>query len=235
MSDESEFWEGVLQIERAGKGETEAWLYEKLAGKVIESLEKNFMRGYYASDRKNAFSKIMEMIPQGATIGYGDSITLHQIGIISELCNGNYNFIDPWEKGIDGEESMERRRKALTADVFLSGTNAITLDGKLVCIDGLGNRVAALIFGPRKVIVATGANKIVKDAESGIKRVLELSTPLNAKRHNLNIPCGMTGVCAHCRDEWKICRHTVIIDGELPKIYREPHTHVVIVGEDLGF
>jgi hypothetical protein len=130
---------------------------------------------------------------------------------------------------------MERRRKALTADVFLSGANAVTIDGKLVFIDGIGNRVAGLLFGPKRVIIAAGANKIVGDAESGIQRIKEVAAPLNAKRHSFHNPCGTSALCINCRGELKMCRQTVIIDGETPGIYPETHTHVVMVGESLGF
>ena len=125
----------------------ESWFYEKVAGKVISNLEKKHIKALYVSDREKAFSRIMEMIPEGATVGFGDSVTLYQLGIISELQTGKYNFINPWVKGISFEESLDLRRKALTADIFLSGTNAITLDGKLVNVDGLGNRVAGIVFG----------------------------------------------------------------------------------------
>ncbi|MDD4858618.1 MAG: lactate utilization protein [Dehalococcoidales bacterium] len=235
MPEEKSFWETIMPIDRTYNRDTEAWYFEQRCKKAIECLEKNYMKGYYAPDRKSAFATVMELIPPGSVIGYGDSVTLHQIGVIAELRTSKYNFIDPWEPGVSSEESMERRRKALTADVFLSGANAVTLDGKLIYIDGIGNRVAGLLFGPKKVIIAAGANKIVSDAENGIKRVKEIAAPLNAKRHTFRNPCGVTGFCNNCRGELKMCRQIVIIDGEHPGIYPETHTHVVMVGESLGF
>ncbi|MFC1974610.1 lactate utilization protein [Chloroflexota bacterium] len=227
----------MTRVDRAGRPEIKKWYHEQRAKRVIESLRENHVKGYYASDRQEAFSIIMGMIPKDAVISFGDSVTLYELGIISELSSGKYNFLNPWESGIDGEESMERRRRALLVDVFLSGINAITLDGKLVCMSGLGNNIAGMVFGPKKVIIAVGANKIVPNVEQALVRIRDIAAPLNAKRHNKEVnSCGRDAYCLdYCNAPRKQCQHLHIIHGEDPLGYPEPRLHVVIVGEELGY
>ena len=187
------------------------------------------------------------MIPEGVIVGTADSTTLIQMGVFSALRKrGKNDIINPFvrdAKGrllVDGEERQELMRKALLSDVFVIGTNAVTLDGKLVNTDGNGNRVAAMIFGPKKVIVVAGANKIVKDADAALKRVREYCAPRNVIRHGtkhrraefLDIPCAKTGVCVDCRHPMRICRYTTIIEGAMPQ-NRERMT-LILVGEALG-
>jgi len=210
------------------------WFYEALAKKTIDGLSRNRMRGWYVRNRGEALSLVMSFIPKGATVSFADSVTLYSTGIIEALREGDYKLIDGWEKGISLEEALYRRRQALFCDVFLSGSNAVTLDGKLVNIDGLGNRVAALIFGPTRVIVVAGINKIVKDVEAALKRIKRIACPLNAKRHGYQTPCTITGVCGDCKGEWRICNKTAIIEGESARFFPEPRIFVVIVGEELG-
>ena len=170
----------------------------------------------------------MGMIHEGATVVRGDSVTLEQIGVIEELRKRKqYKFINPMARTAEGlfvvdeETRMRQQREAFFADIFLTGTHAVTLDGKLDNIDGFGNRVAAMIFGPEKVIVVTGANKIVKDVNEAIERVRQIAAPLNAQRHYMkhqwpalgDLPCVRTGICVDCNHEWRICHITVIIEG----------------------
>ena len=218
----------IGQVEKIG-------FYEVLAKKTIDNLAKNDIKGIYAPDRTEALSLVMSLIPEGSIVSFGDSITLYEVGIIDTLKKSNCTFINPFEKGISVEESLERRRQALTCDVFLSGTNALTVDGKLVNIDGVGNRVASLIFGPPRVIVVAGVNKLVRDVDEAIKRIKGVACPLNARRHNYQIPCAVTGVCNECRGSSRMCRITVIIEGEKKACYPEPRMHVVIIGEELGY
>jgi len=146
---------------------------------------------------------------------------------------------------VTGDTRLEEMKKAMMADVFMSGVNAITEDGKIVNIDGVGNRVAPTIFGPKKVILAAGVNKIVKNIDEALKRVREISAPINGKSHvdkhnskNLaDLPCVKTGVCVDCFSIDRRCRYTVIIEGEKsPASVTDylPRIHVIIVGEELG-
>ena len=231
------------------------WYFEKSAQKAVKALKGNYFDAEYVPDRRQALTKVLEMIPAGGTIGCGDSVTLHQIGFIDWLKEQkehevfNPFFIKPFDftdKDSAGykTESFRIARKALTADVFCTGTNAITLDGKIVNIDGHGNRVAAMIFGPGRVIIVAGFNKIVKDVDEAIKRIHEWTAPINMKRHAYKhnyefiakLPCYVTGRCQNCHSEAKACCITTIIDGWSP-IVKSPINHphfIIIVGESLG-
>jgi hypothetical protein len=214
--------------------------------KVIDNLQKRYMNGCYAENREEALSIAMAMIPPGAVVARGDSMSVDQIGLLSEIAKRNQNkIIDPFktdEQGhwLEESERLRMQRETYFADVLVAGTNAITLDGKLVNIDGSGNRVSAIVFGPSKVVLIVGANKIVQDVEAGLERIHQYAAPVNAKRHVMKnhnpnfgtLPCAKTGICVDCRSEWKICNYTVIIEGALPK--HKGRINVILVGEALG-
>jgi len=223
------------------------WLYEERAKMVVANLQKRNINAQYDSSRQEALSVVLGMIPEGVTVARGDSVTLDQVGVTSELRKRKQNkFIDPFVTKPDGSWLLEREellrlmREAFSCGVFITGTNAITLDGKLVNIDGLGNRVAAMVFGPEKVIVVVGVNKIVKDVNEALERIHEVAAPINAKRHYLkhheeelgDLPCVRTGKCVDCNHDWRICRYTVIIEGSM--IEDKGRINVVLVGEELG-
>ena len=225
----------------------ESSYYEKLANRTIKNFIKKGINAYFAPNSQQACATIMEMIPEGAVVGTADSMTLLQVGVISALNQRQKNEIlnpfvrdDQGKLVVDGEERLEIMRKVFLSDVYVIGTNAVTLDGKLVNIDGNGNRVAPMIFGPRKIIVVVGANKIVKNVDEAINRIKEVCAPINATRHGLKhhrpefleLPCAKTGSCADCNHTWRICRYTTIIEGANPP--RKDCLHVVIVGERLG-
>jgi hypothetical protein len=223
------------------------WHYEQLAKKCIAGLAKYNISATLASDRDEARAQVLSMIPEGATVGIGDSVTLLECGIIQEVEeSGRYQVLNPFHTAEgtifypQGLEAIEVMRKALTCDVFITGTNAVTLDGKLVNIDGFGNRVAALIFGPRKRIVVVGANKIVANLDEALRRIKDIAAPLNAKRHGLKHgreepPCATTGTCSDCRTDQRICLYTTIIEFQRkPPPGREPRLNVVLVAEELG-
>ncbi len=219
----------------------EEWFNEKLVQRCLDALKRNNIPGYYAPDRSQALTQILSMIPSGVTIGVGDSVTLHQVGVIEELeKRGSHQIFNPFRK--EGEdhlpetmrELVEVGMKALSTDFFLSGLNAVTLDGKLVNTDGSGNRVTGFIFGPKKVIAVAGINKIVANVEEATTRIKNIAAPMNAYRHNIKHglegpPCSVTGACIDCRHQQRICCYTVIIEFQ-----RRPRIEVVIVGEELG-
>jgi len=225
-----------------------AWLHEERARTVIKNLQRKNINGQYVPSRKEALAAILGMIPPGVVVARGDSITVEQTGIITELKKRNQNrIIDPLEINAEGfyvnAEWEQRRiiaREVFSADMYLVGTNAITLDGKLVNIDGWGNRVSALIFGPEKVIVVVGVNKIVKDVNEALERIHNFAAPMNAKRHYLkhhrdefsDLPCVRTGRCVDCNHDSRICRYTVIIEGAMAR--DKGRINVMLVGEELG-
>jgi L-lactate utilization protein LutB len=222
-------------------------LYERLAKRAIENLNRRGINAQYAPGKKEALSMVMEMIPAGVTVGTADSMTLLQVGIISALKKrGQNDIFNPFERDAEGnrlfqgEQKEDLKRKSFFSDVFVVGTNAVTLDGKLVNTDAGGNRVAAMIFGPKKVIVVAGANKIVKDLEGALRRIREVAAPQNALRigtkhhsaEHMELPCATSGICTDCNHPRRICRYTTIIEGVSSE--HRGRINVVLVGERLG-
>ncbi|MDX9871344.1 MAG: lactate utilization protein [Clostridia bacterium] len=207
------------------------WHKEVLANKVVEALKKNNFEASYVSTKEEAQKLILELAQDSANIGIGGSNTIGQLGVIAELKKMGKEIYDHGAPGLSPEEKLGMRRKQQTCDCFLSSTNAVTLDGKLVNVDGTGNRVSAMIFGPQKVVVAAGFNKIVKDVDAAMTRIELEAAPLNNKRLNLPNPCAKTGICMDCALPSRICNVTAIIR----KKPSASDFHVIIVGEELGF
>lgn len=212
--------------------ESKEWYNEKLAHKVIESLEKNNISGFYVRTEEEAREKLLSMIPAGSKVGHGGSLTLEQIGVLQALRTGNYDFIDRRRPGISEEEQYKLRKESLFADVFVMSTNALTMDGKLVNIDGVGNRVAALIFGPPKVIIVAGINKVVPDMDAAVNRIKNYVAPIHARRGDRPLPCAKTGNCVDCRAPERICNVVVTIEHQYRK--NKDRITVIIVGKELG-
>ncbi|HBE78342.1 MAG TPA: lactate utilization protein C, partial [Firmicutes bacterium] len=146
------------------------WHHELLGKKVVAALEKNNFHATYCKTSDEAVPQILDLIPRDAVVGCGGSMTIHEMGLTEKLMERGNSILDHNQPGLDAAQKAEIRRKELTCDVFLTGTNALTLDGQLVNTDGAGNRVAAMIFGPGKVIVIVGSNKIVKDVAAAEAR-----------------------------------------------------------------
>jgi L-lactate utilization protein LutB len=212
--------------------EFQAWHNDALGAKAVEALSKNNFRATYVKTKQEAVDKVLSLIPEDAAVGFGGSWTTQaELGlhtILEKRGNTIYNHGKP---GLTMEESLAIRRKQLTCDVFLTSTNAVTLDGKLVNVDGSGNRVAAMIFGPKKVVIVAGVNKIVSDVAEAENRITLHAAPLNNKRLNKAHPCTATGICMDCQAPDRICNVTTIIRKSMPAT----EMHIVIVGEELGF
>ncbi len=220
-------------------------IYERLAKRAIEAFARRDIKAYFVRDRAEALSSILEMIPEKASIGIGDSVTMEQIGIREKLEERGHEIFNPFLFHPDGrfvdppEVRIQKMRQALCADYFLAGSNAITLDGKIVNIDARGNRVAGIIFGPRKVILAVGANKITENAEEAIRRVKNVATPLNSERHFLanrvpiELPCAQCGRCIDCSSPGRFCCYVSIVEYQR-STYKGDRLHLFIVGEELG-
>jgi hypothetical protein len=206
------------------------WYYEKLAERTIAALKKNHFEAQYVSKASEALEGIWKMIPEGATVGVGGSLTLNQIGFQEAVEKRPVKFLNPFAKGLSPEEMMKIRREILTADFFVGSSNAVTEDGKLFNIDATGNRVAPMMFGPKKVVLICGVNKIVKDLQEAHTKVQEWTSPMNVKRLGYKPPCGQTGVCVDCSAPDRICNAYVV----LAKKPRLTDYMVYIVGEFLG-
>lgn len=198
--------------------------------KLMKALTKREIISHYADNREEAISIIMDLIPESCLVGIGGSSTIDNLQLQESLHEKGCEILWHWQAK-DREESMLIRHKALEADVYLCSTNAITVDGKLVNIDGTGNRVASMVFGPKKVVFAVGINKIVEDLEAAFQRVKGVACPLNAKRLKLNTPCALSGQCNDCESPDRMCKVTSIIEGKTKGV----EMHVVIIGESLGY
>ena len=222
----------------------QAWVKEKAeksALKCIEALKKNNLNGYYFSNQKEALEHILATIPPAATVGFGDSETVYQIGLPGALHNRGQKLIspfwtdDPTTYVLPGaREALKVGKDALLTDFFIAGINAITVDGKILNTDAFGNRLAGIIFGPRKVILVAGTNKIVTNVEEAVERIRKVASPLNALRHRVehgmetDLPCAESGECFDC-DSCRACCFTLIIEQQL-----YPRIEVVLIGEKLG-
>ena len=200
---------------------------ELLAQKVIKGLESRNMSGYYASDREEAKKLALSLIPEGSLITMGGGQSVWDIGLPQALKEGNYNFLD--------RNLVEDKRAAMLAaydaDVFLASANAITEDGVMVNIDGNANRVSALAFGPKKLVLIVGMNKVCPDVDAAMKRARNVAAPINAQRFGLSTPCAKTGSCMNCKSPDTICCQFLVT-----RFSR--HTgriHVILVNDNLGF
>ncbi|QSX06352.1 lactate utilization protein [Sedimentibacter sp. zth1] len=203
--------------------------YKIQANTIIKNLNKRFMEGYYCKTKEEAKTKVLSLISENSSVSWGGSMTLDEIGIKEALGNKNLNVINR-DNGKTPEEKKKLMKDALTCDYFLTSTNAITLDGELINIDGNANRVAAICFGPENVIVVAGMNKVVANVETGIDRVHTNACAPNCIRFNLKNPCSVTGKCTNCIDT-SICAQMLIT--RLSKVHNR--IKVVLVGESLGF
>lgn len=198
---------------------------------VIKALEKRGMHGYYAEDGKEALAKIMEMIPEGSSVGRGGSETLNQLGVFEELHKGNYTCYEPFKEP-DPVKGKEIRRAIFSADFMLTSANAVTMDGEIVNIDGTGNRMAAVIWGPDTVIYVVGANKLVGSLDEAEARIKHDACPPNCIRLGKNTPCAITGKCGNCMSPGNtVCCHTVVTryNSVVDRV------HVILINEDFGF
>lgn len=211
--------------------EEKKWLIGQQIQRTLKALERNGFRCIYAPTRAEALSESLKLISKEAKVGIGGSVTIREIGLIDELCKRGNEVLETWKK-ITPEEDQAIRKGHLTCDIFVTSSNAITEDGNLVNADGTGNRVAAMIFGPPKVIVVAGVNKIVKDAHEGIERIRRVAAPMNVKRIGGKTPC-VIDVCnlEECTPPDRHC-HAITI---LEKRPTRTDTTVILVGEELGF
>jgi len=205
---------------------------EKVATKIIKNLEKRRMEGSYAPTAAQAGEEVIAKIPRGATVFRCGSMTSVGIGLWDAIAAlPEVKLIDPYRPELTPEEGMELRRQGLHADIMIASSNAITLDGRLVNLDGTGNRVAAMAFGPKKVILLVGMNKVVPDLETAMARVKHYAAPVNNIRLGLKNPCTETGLCSDCKTPQRICNIWSIIEGHMIQNY----IHVKLIGENLGY
>lgn len=204
--------------------------YEKRAQILIRNLRARHFDAWYFADREAALRKALELIPEGASVGWGGAMSAQQIGLIDSVNTGSYRAIDR-DKTSGPEERKAAMKQCLLADVFITGANALSLDGQMVNIDGIGNRVAAIVYGPETVIVIAGMNKVTDTLEDAVRRARTVAAPMNKQRFPAETPCEITGACADCKSEGCICNQILITRNCKPA----GRIKVVLVGEELGF
>lgn len=200
---------------------------EKLAQKVIKGLSSRNMTGYYASSAEEARKIALDLIPEGSTVTMGGGMSVHEIGLVDALKNGNYDFLDRDQ----AEDKRAAMLAAYDADFFLSSCNAITEDGVLINIDGNANRVSAICQGPKKVLFIVGMNKVCSDVDGAMKRARNVAAPINAQRFGLDTPCCKTGSCMNCKSPDTICCQFLVTRFSR----HADRIHVILVNDTLGF
>lgn len=228
------------------------WVLEQRANVVVAAMQRRHFNAQFVAGRAEALAAILALVPEGASVFRADSVTLDQLEVIPTLRARNANEIMwPQEKdgngiNIHGDYEVNKalyarlQRAVFSADVFLTGANAVTMDGKVISTDGGGNRVAPMIFGPGKVVIVVGVNKIVKDRDAAFARIRDFCAPVNVKRHldmhkrswYGELPCASTGICVDCDHPRRICNYTGILEGALPRF--KDRINVILIGEELG-
>ena len=200
---------------------------DKLAEKIIAGLASRNMTGYYVQTKEEALTKALELIPEGSKVTKGGSMSVLEIGLDKALKEGNYDYCDR-------DATTDKRAAELfaySADVFLGSTNAITEDGVLINIDGNSNRVSAYAFGPKKLVLIVGMNKVAGDVDAAMKRARNEAATINAQRFGLQTPCSKTGACMDCKSPDTICCQFLITRFSRHK----DRIHVILVNDSLGF
>ena len=207
------------------------WHNETIGLKVVEVLKTNGFSALYCKTGEDASEFIMNNVHKGDKVGFGGSMTVKDLGIQQKVKSMGGLVLDHNVPNLSLEEKMETMRGELLCDVFLCSSNAVTLQGELVNIDGVGNRVAAMSFGPKKVIVVVGINKICKNEATAFERIEQIVAPMNCKRLNMPNPCTKTGTCSDCKADTRACRIYSVIKR---KPMRTDIT-VVVIGENFGY
>lgn len=205
--------------------------YEHQAAEIIRALEKRNMKGHYCADSTAAVELAKTLTPAGSTVSFGGSMTLFESGIMDMLKSRTDLTLLDRSKAKTPEETKQIYRDSFSSDVYFMSSNAITKDGELINIDGNGNRVAALIYGPDRVILVVGMNKVVSTVDDGIRRIHDIAASANGVRLGKSTPCAVTGFCHDCLSPECMCSHTVITR----RCYTEGRIHVILVGETLGY
>ena len=203
--------------------------YEKRGLRLVANLKSRHFDAYYCPTKEEALAKALELIPEGASVGWGGALSAQQIGLMDAVRCGNYKALDR-ESCNSPEERETIAHECLNADVFLTGANALSMDGQMVNIDGNGNRVAAIVYGPKSVLVIAGMNKVEESLEAAVNRARTVAAPLNQQRFLLDNPCTATGCCADCKSVTCICNQ-ILVTRHCRPIGR---IKFILVGQDLG-
>ena len=203
--------------------------YQKRGQILVRNLLSRHYEAYYCDTKEEALEKALELIPKGASVGWGGAMSAKEIGLLDAVNQGDYTAIDR-DKAPNPEERIKTMKRCLLADVFITGANALSMDGQMVNIDGNGNRVAAIVYGPESIIVIAGMNKVMDTLEAAVIRARTIAAPMNKQRFQNQTPCEVTGTCGDCKSETCICNQILITRHCRPA----GRIKFVLVGEDLG-
>lgn len=203
---------------------------ELLGATLVKNLERRHFEAYYCPTAAEAIKKALSLMPEGSSVSWGGSMTIRDMGLTKAVKEGNYSVIDR-DTAANPAEMREMHRQGLLTDFYLTSTNALSEDGVLVNIDGTGNRVAAISFGPSNVIVLAGLNKVAQDVDAAIKRVRSYVAPVNSMRFMGKTPCAIDGTCHNCVSEECICNQVLVTRVCRPA----GRIKVILIGEELGF
>ena len=206
--------------------EYQKMIYRKRGNILVRNLQKRHFEAYYCETASEALDKALELIPKGASVGWGGAMSAQQIGLIDAVKTPQYRAIDR-TTAVDREQAM---KDSIFADVFLSGANALSLDGEMVNIDGTGNRVSAIVYGPKSVLIIAGMKKVMDTLDDAITRARTVAAPMNQQRFQLDNPCTHTGTCADCTSQSCICNQ-ILITRHCRPVGR---IKFILIGEDLG-
>ena len=204
--------------------------YDKRGEVLVKNLQKRHFEAYYCATKEDALKQVLALIPEGSSVGWGGAISAAQVGVQEAVKAGNYTVIDR-DAFSDPAEKLRCMRECFNADFFITGANALSLDGQMVNIDGNGNRVGMIVYGPKNIIVVAGMNKVCATLEDAVKRARNVAAPMNQQRFGLPNPCTCTGSCADCLTETSICNQILITRNCKPT----GRIKFVLVGEELGF
>lgn len=203
---------------------------ERLAAHIVRHLGRRNIEALYCATASEAIEKVLSIIPDGSTVTWGGSMTIRDMGLTAALHAKNTYTIFDRDRATTPEEADDVYRKAFSADYYLSSANAISEDGVIVNIDGKGNRVAAITFGPRHVLFVIGLNKVAQTLEAAIARARSTAAPVNAARFDISTPCQTDGVCHNCHSPQSVCNYVHLVRNAAPG-----RIAVILVGEDLGY
>ncbi len=212
---------------------------EQIIEKTIKNLRANNMEAFYAKKKEDAVNIVKDILKKGDVISCGGSVTLSECGITELMKCGDYVFLDRSKEGLTREDINDIYRKTFSADAFITSSNAVTENGELINVDGNGNRVAAITYGPKTVICVVGTNKIVEDVKAGFERIKTVAAPKNAVRLNSDTPCRELGHCIYpdgdiatgCKSPERLCAHYTVEGFQRIK----NRIKVIICGEPLGY
>lgn len=208
----------------------QTWLRQKLGEKCVKALTKHGFDAHFVPHEARAKELILEMVSDYETFGFAGSATTRAIGIFEALTDLGKTIFDHWQEGLSREEGLNVRLEQGRCDCFFCSANALSSTGEIVNVDGVGNRTNAMTFGPKKVIIIAGTNKVRPDLDSALRRVTEVAAPMRAKSLNMETPCAETGICNDCNTPQRICRVTTIL-------HRKPlmtDISVVLINQELG-